>query len=415
MHRTALLFLVSALLIATAVSAAPGPSWNRTLDERILSLDISSDGNSVVVGTDTGYVRVFDRRGNEVWSARLPGEELVKMTPDGSRVVVGSRENPESDKGTIRVFDRDGKEIFMANTGWMVGVGISPDGGRIAAGTRTGRVYLFGPEGSSGNEATAGTSWFRRNFVMSPDGRYAGFSLSAGEPHFSVYGIGDNSEKFYDAFGDCFAFRPGSEYYAAGGGEGDSGSFGLYTWSGGQVWSKKTGRVTDLAVTDASSTFTELAVGTASGIVALFDLNGNEIWNRSVGGEVRAIRMAGNLSRIAVGSSDGYIHVYDPNGAGLLEYNTGGVIPDDVRILGMATRTGAFAAVSSDRDLYYFEPVAAPVITEVPQTPVTTATAPPVTTIIDPVPTPAGQPAGIFDFFLVQAKAFLRFLTGAPE
>ena len=126
------------------------------------SVSLSSDGNRVAIGaywndgngSNSGHVRVYEysggswnQLGNDI-DGEAPGDEsgrAVSLSPDGSRVAIGARENDGngSASGHVRVYEYSGgnwtqlgNDIDGEAAGDQAGksVSLSSDGSRVAIG-----------------------------------------------------------------------------------------------------------------------------------------------------------------------------------------------------------------------------------------------------------------------------------------
>lgn len=70
--------------------------WSKDIGEQVQSCGFSNDGNMIAVGSLSGKWMVFDTMTREMITQHLDGQEpiqVVKFSPNGQLLVVGSRDN----------------------------------------------------------------------------------------------------------------------------------------------------------------------------------------------------------------------------------------------------------------------------------------------------------------------------------
>lgn len=139
--------------------------------ESVTSAVFSPDGKRIVSGSRDNTVKVWNAEsGKEIFA--LEGHThwvlRVAISLDGKRLASASRD------GTVKVWDADkGKELFTlkGHTNWVNGVAFSPDSKRLATGSSDGTVKIW--DADTGNEIlTIGTKAIGVTSVaFSPDGK----------------------------------------------------------------------------------------------------------------------------------------------------------------------------------------------------------------------------------------------------
>jgi len=122
-----------------AVNGKGEEIWNYDTRDFVRAVAVNNDGDKVLAGTWNGNLFLLGKDGKPVWETKVPGNILsVAMDGEGDIFVVGS-----SDK-MIRLFNPEGEEIWSFTTGGYVSrVDISADGGYICVGSRDTMVYFL--------------------------------------------------------------------------------------------------------------------------------------------------------------------------------------------------------------------------------------------------------------------------------
>ena len=140
--------------------AAGSPSF--TMEERLHWLNfVDSSGADIEEESPPAH-------GNLLWAFETGGYVgSVAITPDGSRVAVGSTD--DSDVGNAYLFDGGGNLIWSFETvGEVTSVAISPDGSQVAMGSHDGNAYLLG--GGGNLLSSIETRLFARSTAVTADG-----------------------------------------------------------------------------------------------------------------------------------------------------------------------------------------------------------------------------------------------------
>jgi outer membrane protein assembly factor BamB len=125
--------------------------WKTKATGDVNALAITSKGNYIAAGTDTGSIDLYRGNGSLIWTYQSKtssrtgqGIEAVTITPDGSKILAGSFD------GKIILIDKNGTEIWTSLTKDHIwNVAISSDGSLAAASGET-TIYAFSGTGSPG-------------------------------------------------------------------------------------------------------------------------------------------------------------------------------------------------------------------------------------------------------------------------
>lgn len=349
-HVLLLLFFICSIQAV----AAQSPAWQyHAQNERISSIDISSDGTVIAAGSMMGTLAVFDKAGAPQWSEKVSGALLVDVAPDGSMIVTASRESMENDKGVLRVYDLTGRERWMNNTGWAAELAAAGDPLRIVVGTRQGAAMVFDAKGTL--VKTFSTYPFLdvvKELGISSDGKSIAFStFKENTPMFKIINISKSSIKSPAIYGNHVALSANGSAIAVAEGEGSLGRLHLYNAAGTDVWMLDTGEVNDLAI---SGDGTCLVTGGEDGTVVRYDGTGNVSWTFRAGGPVNSIAMTPDATLVAVGSSDEHIYLLDDAGKLLWDYNDDEPLENPVDTVKFSADGSMLVAVIDGKDLLAF-------------------------------------------------------------
>ena len=119
------------------------PIWSFDVDGWALSVAITPDGSRVAIGSNDESIYLLDGQGSLLWSFKAGGEiRSVAISSDGSTVAAGSKD------GNVYIFDGQGKQLWAFETGGNVrSVAITPDGSRVVAASTDGNVYFLDGRG----------------------------------------------------------------------------------------------------------------------------------------------------------------------------------------------------------------------------------------------------------------------------
>jgi len=145
------------------------PGDNFFPDTWMLSVDFSPDGTRIVTGSREGVISVWDATSGESiasWAGHGQSAYAV-FSPDGSRIVSGSIDN------TLRLWDATSGESLATMKGHeraIFSVAFSPDGKRFISGSWDGTVGVWDANSGEAVATLSGHTERVQSAVFSPDG-----------------------------------------------------------------------------------------------------------------------------------------------------------------------------------------------------------------------------------------------------
>lgn len=120
--------------------------WQEDLGIGVTGVAIYGTGANarVVIGSDDGYITIYDRTGEQLLHARLDYDvRAVAVTPNGGRIVAGTSD------GLVTLLDgATGQRLWSFKTGKAVNsVAFAADGATILAGSDDKQAYLLAGDG----------------------------------------------------------------------------------------------------------------------------------------------------------------------------------------------------------------------------------------------------------------------------
>ncbi|MFQ6056017.1 MAG: WD40 repeat domain-containing protein [Methanosarcinales archaeon] len=106
---------------------------------RIRSVAVTPDGSRVIAGSRDKKVYAFDAKGDKIWDYPTGNVVFdVAVTPDGDKVIAGSAYQ------RVYVFDANGNKLWEYQTrGRVNSVAVTQDGSIVIAGSNDNKVYVF--------------------------------------------------------------------------------------------------------------------------------------------------------------------------------------------------------------------------------------------------------------------------------
>lgn len=363
--------LFFSFLLIIAFLAVPGagtviPAWNATIPG-ISDLSVSDDGSHVIVGTNTGQARVYDRNGTLLWETTNRGSVLTGCIGNGSAFIVASREVMEPNKGELRLYSGNGSQEWFYNPGWVAAMGLS--GNRIVTGDRQGNVIVLD---RNGEEVARFNDYPKMNVIsdlaVSSDGAYIAYSNDERNPQVKFVTVSTRAKKAFSrsytyttTYADNEPVRQvklsgNGAYIATAGGEGNHGLLVFYAKNGTRMWSKDLSRIADLEITgDGSSVY----AGTVEGDIRGYSRSGDLEWIFSTGAGVGALSLS-KEGLIAAGNSNGDLFVFNRTGAVLWKTRVECFPSGDISRVELSGDGTALAASSNGRSLWYYQIVMEP-------------------------------------------------------
>ena len=286
-------------------------TWKRQTGYTIRDIDISANGEYVIVGSFDYKVYLFDRTGTLLWDYRT-GDTVrdVAITFDGRFMAAGSYDNH------VYFFNTAGDLLWKFATGKPVrDISISARGEYLVVGSNDEHVYFLDRNGDLLWKYRTGGSV--TTVALSMNGEY----VAAGSKDRNVYYF-DRSGALLWRYGTGSMIQDvemttKGRYIAAG-------SFDKYLYfldrGGNLLWKRMCdSRLQKVAISPLGD---EIAVG-GEGEVILFNQNGELMWRHSTGEyEIRGLEISTQGGSIICGSRDNELLYFDRSGRVLWRYST---------------------------------------------------------------------------------------------
>jgi len=329
-------------------------SWSRdTTHDALLSV-ISADGEYLAAGTDWGVYFFDTDSSSPEWSYNAGDVRSVDISADGEYIVVGSASND------VYLFDKDSSlPIWNDVTGDNVpAVAISADGEYLVAGSLDGYVYYYDKDSSTPLwEYDTGDRV--RSVAISEEGDYIavgnGNGADEGDVLFFDKDFTDSTYLWkYDTAGDVWTIDISSdgEYIVAGNGASDDKLFLLdKDFTGNSpLWSYSAG---DTVRPTISYDGEYILAGDSDGEVYLFDRESSTpLWTYTTGDAVRSVSLSEDGSHGAVASLDDNVYFFERKSSAPLWNHTAG---DGVYGVSVSADGDLVTAASYDDKIYLFE------------------------------------------------------------
>lgn len=385
-----LIAILLSLLISYPVSGeilstnSSDPVWSDHTGEHRTIVSVSGDGEYVIAGSDTGFLRFYARNGTMLWRDLVEGKSVrslaLSRTGDVACVVFVNEDGPSSSAhGEIFFYNRDGKVLWnFSDDPTVEWIAMSDDGNSVYI-SGTPSLYSFSGNGSMiRRNVLSGRIW---TLDSARDGSFAvAGSKISGHQLDLIKKDGVPSWNFSTKVGfGSTAIAPEGESIVA------AGYSRLYSFDrDGTVLWQFTG----------SSEFTSVAVSrdgnyTVAGsqyYVQTFNRTGTLVWQYIYKGMVNDVAISDDGEHIVAGTSEG-IYVFDQKGKVLWVYAT----PTAVLHVSIENDGSYFAAGTTD-SVYFFNIRGDPAMMNKPapttqdRTPSDTSPAQQPTTIFSPVP-----------------------------
>ena len=362
-----ILTLILALLLCFLVIhpvIALDARWNTNISgNHLSSVSITSDGSKIVLGSRNGNTYLFSDTGELLWMRKDLGNQIAKISSDGSEIVIGTQEDLYSNKGVLRYFHVEGESSddldinlrSKAITGWISDLHIAKDGTNSVFGTIRGDVELVEPDGEQTKLSSDDIlqSVPVGDVAISPDGSTVAYSIWGGkEPHFVITGEEYYVDEITDNTITRIALSYNGSFLVETAGEGTAGKLSLLSGNGKIIWSEKTSIIHDLLIADDASV---VVSGTDDGVIHVFSHSGDPMWTYQADGPITALSMTPSASKIVAGTPRGTIYLLDKNGSLLGKYHANGLLYDGVSLLEISNDGGSIIAVLNSRELIYFK------------------------------------------------------------
>ena len=129
-------------------------------------MELSGDGTQIVT-TLGNWIWLHHGSGKRIWEKHIQGGSIISLavSRDGSSIVVGQDDN------TITVLDNNSNVLWTAQAGdWVTSVGVSDNGSVIVAGSMDKNLYVFDRKGTLLGTFQASGALKSRSVGISGDG-----------------------------------------------------------------------------------------------------------------------------------------------------------------------------------------------------------------------------------------------------
>ena len=350
------------LLVMTAPVSGQAPDWGFTVGrEYVSSSDISSDGSLVIAGTTMGKVHLFDGDGDLLWTGRIPGRLITRISPDSSFFIVGSQESLEKNKGAVRCYDRNGTQLWRDITGWVTDIDFSVDAGKLVVGTRMGDVIVFD---SNGNRLGAYND-FPKTYVVngvgiSGDGTRIAYSLCERKPALEVVTVSNGIRKISSRVENSYLIdnikiSDDGKCIVTESGEGTISELSFFDSNAKKIWSKSLSRINDIALTEDGGL---VLAASEDSHLRVFSSSGDPVWNFSRTGAITALSINLDQGLIASGSGDGNIDVLNLSGDLMWSFLVERFPESRITDVRISSDGDSVIAVVNDKEILYYSLVA---------------------------------------------------------
>ena len=291
------------------LNSSSTPYNNKTVGTGITSMDMSANGEYVVIGEEADATVTLYNEGTKEWdkSDFFLSVNGLDMTSDGTHIAVIDFRN-------VYYFSRtSNEEIWVDNfaTDTMTSVAISSSSQYIAAGTEDGNVYVYDTSSQDyiWSHSGSGVNGPITDIDFSENSNYLIVGTSNGNVY--IFASSDGNPEMDWIQPDkvtCVSGSSNSSFYAFGTSEGSVIALDLTTdWS---IWEKDLGgEITDI---DFNGKGTHLVAGSANKKLLLTNVtDGDEIWRTTTLDEVTSVSMSYRGENIAVGTSEGLELYYE--------------------------------------------------------------------------------------------------------
>jgi hypothetical protein len=198
---------------------------------------------------------------------------------------------------------------------------------------------------------------------LSGDGKYFAYSLverntqvryitvsSGSKRAFSKTYIATNSLADNELVNRVVISRDGA-YVATAGGEGSHGILSLYAKNGTLLWSKDTGKLTDIALSPDSS---RIYAAIQDGLVSCYSQSGNLSWEYSSPACIGSISLSIGPNLLATGTLDGDLCLFNESGTLLWHCRITDFPTGAVSRLDLSDQGNALIVLSNGKSIRYF-------------------------------------------------------------
>jgi WD40 repeat protein len=163
----------------------PLPLWSDTIGESRVHLEISADGHSVIAGSDTGTLRMYDRSGKVLWTVFSPNTSVyaVAISSDGDHVAASFSDptrSSDENEWQVRFFDRAGNQLWnYSSRQALFTLAVAPGGSPVVAAGGSSLIFLDGNGRSVSTQPPGfpGAVW---DVTSSDDGEFIAAAVDLG-------------------------------------------------------------------------------------------------------------------------------------------------------------------------------------------------------------------------------------------
>lgn len=276
--------------------------WKCETNEFIRSIDVSSDGSLIAVGTPFAILLVDNGRKLIFKKDEIGPINVISINEGGSKLVVGSRNK-------LCCYNQAGVLLWdFIDVGEFFGVSISSN--IIFASSTNGYIYVFDDNGN-----------LLRKIIVDPFKREKWCERIEISIDLStvIAGYSDGSVQCFDFFKDCqkrWSFKVRGRIFGL-----DVSRDGSFTAigssdkniyfidrNGNLLWKYPTGHwVNDTKLSNDGS----ILVGVSQdSFIYCFNRNGKELWRYPIGAGARSLGLSGDGLELTVGTEDGLINYF---------------------------------------------------------------------------------------------------------
>jgi 6-phosphogluconolactonase (cycloisomerase 2 family) len=346
---------------------SPVPLWSYKPTRQyvlIRSIDISANGEYIVVGTDD-MLYLFNRNSSEpLWTFKSPTYKEVSISDDGEYIAVGfgSYGWTKTSYGAVRLFGKnDSEPIWTLETDFnIISIAISANGENIVAGSnsRDDEVVMFFHRSSSTplwnfsrQEVCGGSS-----VDISADGRYIVTGQGHPGKNISLFRNDSNQPlwRYEVGYYSVVSISDDGEYISAGA-QGSDYVYYFHRNSSTPLWKyEMNDSASKISISETGKYF---GVSSRDHNVYFFEGNSSiPLWNYTMGDAGREISLSKNGRCLAVGSNDFNVYFFtnpfyariegiSPNPAlhdDIIRFNCSVTIEDIVRYVWRSSIDGEF-------------------------------------------------------------------------
>ncbi len=371
--RTIVFTIMAALLLAllffaggakdvslSLEAAGKEPDWTASGGGMVMAIDISSDGEYIISGSNQGYIRLFSYDNSSyIWSDYTSDWTNAVSISDHGELMAAACGN--SFEGAITVYNVSGSGEpiweYRSSESNMEAVEVSGDGQYIIVGEYDNYVRFF-----QANSSTPLWS-FRtekgiRDVTISRDGSYC--AAGSVDDHVYFFERGSSTPLWSHEVGACWTvdMTADGEYIVAGGNGYPTSAYLFHRSSGEPIMEYPMNDwVESVSISDDGRFIT---AGDRENYVYLFDREQEgTVWSYKTGGRVEEVTISGNGQFLAAASWDESVYFFNASSSTPdWTYAT----DDEVYCIAIAERAQYLVAGSRDENIYLFhEPQLFPV------------------------------------------------------